>query len=108
MTAPGIAIALFVLLVLGGGIIAYLHTASVASLIAGGTPGFGLLVGGLGVLKRKEFWLVFAPFLTLLLTVLLAGHLAVSREFMPTGLMGIFGLVALVLFYRALPSKETL
>jgi uncharacterized membrane protein (UPF0136 family) len=62
MTAPGIVISLFGLLVLGGGIIGYTNTANIASLIAGGASGLGLLASGLGVLRRKELGFVFAPF----------------------------------------------
>lgn len=110
MTTPAILISLFCLLVLGGGIISYFDTSSIVSLIAGSAPGVGLLAGGLGVFKRKrkQFWFVFAPFITLLLTVLFACHFVVSGDFIPAGLMAILGLVALVLFYRALPSKESL
>ena len=97
---------------LGGGIVGYsdtdtdADTASIAFVIAAGASGLGLLAGGVGVLLRKDVALVFAPFLTLLLTALFACHLAVTWDFFPAGLMVILGLVALVLFYRALPSKE--
>ncbi|MBM2802378.1 MAG: putative rane protein [Deltaproteobacteria bacterium] len=105
MTAPGIVILLFGLLVLGGGIIGYTNTASVASLMGGIASGFGLLASGLGVLRRKELGFVFAPFITVLLMAFFAYRLAVSGDFIPSGLMGILGLVALVL-YCALPAKE--
>jgi len=108
MIPPAILISFFGLTLVGGGIVAYAESASIASLVAGGMPGLGLLAGGIGVLKRKEFWLVFAPFLTLLLTLLFICHLVVSGDFIPAGLMGSLGFVALVVFYRALPSKETL
>ena len=81
---------------------------TLAFVIAAGTCGLGLLVGGIGVLLLKELALVFAPFVTLLLTALFACHIAVTGDFFPAGLMVILGLVALVLFYRALPSKENL
>ena len=48
MTAPAIVISLFGIMVLGGGTISYFDSASITSLIAGGTSGLGLLVGGLG------------------------------------------------------------
>lgn len=114
MTTPAILISLFGVLMLAGAIIGYTDTdtdadtASVAFVIAAGASGLGLLAGGVGVLKRKELALVFAPFITLLLTKLFACHLAVTGDVLPAGLMVILGLIALVLFYRALPSKETL
>lgn len=107
MTAPGIVILLFGLLVLGGGIIGYTNTASIASLIGGSASGLGLLASGLGVLRRKELGFVFAPFITLLLTAFFAYRLVLSGDFIPSGLMGVLGLVALVL-YCALPGKESL
>ncbi len=107
MTAPGIVILLFGLLVLGGGIIGYTNTASIASLVGGAASGLGLLASGLGVLRRKELGFVFAPFITLLLTAFFAYRLVLSGDFIPSGLMGILGLVALVL-YCSLPAKERL
>jgi len=107
MTAPGIVILLFGLLVLGGGIIGYATAGSVASVIAGSAFGLGLLASGVGVLRRKELGFVFAPFITVLLTAFFAYRLVLSGDFIPSGLMGILGLVALVL-YCALPAKESL
>ena len=107
MTAPGIVILLFGLLVLGGGIIGYTNTASIVSLVAAGASGLGLLASGLGVLRRKELGFVFAPFITLLLTAFFAYRLVLNGDFIPSGLMGILGLVALVL-YCALPGEESL
>ena len=105
MTAPGIVILLFGLLVLGGGIVGYTTSRSMASLIAGSAFALGLLASGLGVLRRKELGFVFAPFITLLLTAFFASRLVLSGDFIPSGLMGILGLVALVL-YCALPGRE--
>jgi uncharacterized membrane protein (UPF0136 family) len=107
MTAPGIVILLFGLLVLGGGIVGYSTAGSMASLIAGSAFALGLLVSGLGVLKRKKLGFVFAPFITVLLTAFFAYRLVLSGDFIPSGLMGVLGLVALVL-YCALPAKENL
>lgn len=107
MTAPGIVILLFGLLVLGCGIIGYTNTASFAFLLGGSASGLGLLASGLGVLRRKELGFVFAPFITLLLTAFFASRLVLSGDFIPSGLMGVLGLVALVL-YCMLPAKENL
>ena len=114
MATPAILISLFGLFVFSGGIIDYSDSDSdadpstLAFVIAAGTCGLGLLVGGIGVLLLKELALVFAPFVTLLLTALFACHIAVTRDFSPSGLIVALGIVALVLFYRALPSKENL
>ena len=114
MATPALLISLFGLLMLGEGIISFRETdseddaASMAFAIATGASGLGLLLGGVGVFLRKDLALVFAPFVTLLITALFACHLAVTGDVLPSGLMVILGIVALVLFYRALPSKETL
>ncbi len=107
MTAPGIVILLLGLLMLGGGIIGYSSTGSMTSLLSGSIFGFGLLASGLGVLRRKELGFVFAPLITLLLTAFFACRLALSGDFIPSGLMGVLGLVGLVL-YCTLPAKESL
>jgi uncharacterized membrane protein (UPF0136 family) len=114
MATPAILISFFGLFVFGGGIIDYsdsdsdADTSTLAFVIAAGTCGLGLLVGGIGVLLLKELALVFAPFVTLLFTALFACHVVVTGAVLPAGLMVILGLVALVLFHRRLRSKETL
>ena len=106
MTGPGIVILLFGLLALGGGIIGYTSGGNLTSLIAGSTLGLGLLISGLGVLRSKEPGFVFAPLLTLSLTAFFAHPVLQSGDFIPFGLMGILGLVALALYF-ALPTKES-
>lgn len=114
MATPAILISLFGLFVFSGGIIDYSDSdsdadaSSIAFVIAAGACGLGLLAGGIGLLILKDLALVFTPFVTLLLTALFACHVAVTGDFFPSSLMVILGLVALVLFYRALPSKENL
>ena len=107
MTGPGIVIAVYGLVVLITAIISYLTAGNVSFLIAGCAFGFGLVGSGLGVLRRKELGFVFAPFITLLLTAFFAYRLVLNGDFIPSGLMGILGLVALVL-YCSLPAKEGL
>lgn len=80
MTAPGVVISLFGLLVLGSGIIGYTNTASIASLVGGSASGLGLLASGLGVLRRKELGFVFAPLIILLLTAFFAYRLIQSGD----------------------------
>mgnify|MGYP001270414931 FL=1 len=105
MTAPSMVISLYGLLMLGSGIIAYTNTESFASLVGGSAAGLGLLASGLGVLRRKELGFVFAPFITLLLIVFFAYRLVLNGNFIPSGLMGTLGFVALVL-YCSLPAKN--
>jgi len=114
MPTPALLISLFGLLMLGDGFFAIResdsedHATRMALAIAIGTAGLGLLFGGIGVFLRKDLALVFTPFLTLLSTALFSAHLVVTGDVFPAGAMVMLGLAALVVFYRALPSKETL
>ncbi|MGH7829164.1 MAG: TMEM14 family protein [Candidatus Binatia bacterium] len=99
MKAPGIVTLLFGLLVLGGGIIGYTTAGSMASLIAGSAFGLGLLASGLGVLRGKNMGFLFAPLLTLLLIAVLGYRFVQSGEFIPSGLIAVLGLVALILYF---------
>ena len=99
MKAPGIVILLYGLLVLGGGIIGYTASGSMASVIAGGAFGLGLLASSLGVLRGKDMGFLMAPILTVLLTAFFGYRFMQSGEFMPSGLMGVISLVALVLYF---------
>ena len=99
MRAPGIVILVFGLLVLGGGIIGYATAGSMPSLIAGGVFGLGLLVSSMGVLRGKRIGLLTAPILTLLLTAFFGYRFAQSGEFIPSGLMTVLGLVAVILYF---------
>ena len=106
MTAPGIVISLFGLLVLGGGIIGYTNTANIASLIAGGASGLGLLASGLGVLRRKELGFVFAPVLTVLVTAFFGYRSTRIGEFLPSGLVAGLSLVTLFLYFLPRGKKD--
>ena len=99
MRAPGIVILVYGLLVLGGGIIGYITAGSMASLIAGSAFGLGLLASGLGVLRGKNMGFIIAPTLTVLLTTFFGYRFLQSGEFMPSGLMGVLGLVAVILYF---------
>lgn len=99
MKAPGIVILLYGLLVLGGGIIGYTASGSMASVIAGGVFGLGLLASGVGVLRGKDMGFLMAPILTVLLTAFFGYRLVQSGEFMPSGLMTALGLLTLSLYF---------
>ena len=99
MRAPGIVILVYGLLVLGGGIIGYTASGSMASVIAGGVFGLGLLTSGLGVLRGKDMGFIIAPTLTVLLTTFFGYRFVQSGEFMPSGLMSVLGVVAFTLYF---------
>ena len=106
MTAPGIVILLFGLLVLGSGIIGYTNTASFASLVGGSASGLGLVASGLGVLRRKELGFVFAPVLTVLVTAFFGYRSTRIGEFIPSGLVAVLSLVTLFLYFLPRGKKD--
>ncbi len=102
MTAPGLVILVYGLLVLSGGIIGYTTARSMASLIAGiagGALGIGLLASGVGVFRGKNLGFLMAPILTLLLTKFFGYRFVQSGEIIPFGLMAALGLVAVLLYF---------
>ena len=99
MRAPGIVILIYGLLVLGGGIVGYTTSGSMASLIAGGTFGLLLLASGLGVLRGKDMGFLIAPLLTLLLTAFFGYRFVASGEFTPSGLMAALSLASVILYF---------
>ena len=99
MKASGIVILLFGLLVLGGGIVGYNTAEGMAFLISAATYGFLLLASVLGALRGKIMGFLIAPFLTVLLTAFFGYRLVRSGEFIPSGLMTVLGLVAVILYF---------
>ena len=99
MKGPGIIMFVYGLVVLGGGIVAYSAAGSIASLVAGSGFGLGLLASGLGVSRGKKLGLLVAPFLALFLTAFFTYRFVQSGEFIPSGVMGVLGLVAVVLYF---------
>jgi uncharacterized membrane protein (UPF0136 family) len=85
-----------------GGLMGYLKVGSKASLIAGGGMGLGLLASGFGVWRGSEDSLIVAEVIAALLLVIFAIRLAKTRRFMPTGLLAMLSLAAVVIFGRAL------
>ena len=99
MTGPGMVILLFGLLLLGGAIIAYTTTGSMASLIAGSAFGLGLLVSALGVLRKRRTGFLGAPLLIVLVTAYFGYRFIENPELIPSGLMVALGLVTFFLYF---------
>ena len=99
MRAPGIVISVYGLLVLGGGIIGYTASGSMASVIAGGAFGLGLLASGVGVLRGKDMGFLMAPILTVLLTMFFGYRFVQSGALILSGLMAALGLGTVILYF---------
>ncbi len=99
MSTPGIVILVYGLLVLGSGIIGYTTTGSLTSAIAGGVFGLAFLATSVGVLRSKQLGFLMAPILTVLLTTFFGFRFAASGEIIPSGLMAVLGIVAVILYF---------
>ncbi len=85
-----------------GGVIGYLKVRSKASLILGLGFGLMLLASGYGVWRGSTRSLVSAVVIAALLLVLFAIRLAKTRRFMPSGVLAVLSLAAVIIFGLAL------
>ena len=85
-----------------GGIAAFVRVGSKASLISGVGFGLVLLVSGYGVWKGSQNSLIGAIVIASLLVVLFAIRYAKKRRFMPAGMLAVLSLIAAIVFVQAL------
>jgi uncharacterized membrane protein (UPF0136 family) len=97
MVLAKIAVILYGVLALIGGIIGYKNAKSKVSLISGTISGILLLLGGIVSFLGQSWGLPLATIVSALLVVVFLVRLWKTRKFMPAGLMIIFGVVVLLL-----------
>ncbi len=85
------------ILALIGGIIGYVQASSKISLLSGSISGLLLIIAAFLQLQGQIWGLFVAAFITAALVVFFSLRLAKTRKFMPSGLMIILGVLALVL-----------
>jgi uncharacterized membrane protein (UPF0136 family) len=85
------------ILALIGGIIGYVQANSKVSLLSGSISGLLLIFAAYSQLQGQNWGLLVAAVVTAALVVFFSIRLAKKRKFMPSGLMAILGMVALVL-----------
>ncbi len=85
------------ILALIGGIIGYVQASSKISLLSGSISGLLLIIAAFWQLQGQIWGLFVAAFITAALVVFFSLRLAKTRKFMPSGLMIILGVLALVL-----------
>lgn len=85
-----------------GGIMGFVKVRSKASLLSGVGLGLGLLASGYGVWRGSTNSLVVAVVIAALLLVLFAVRYVKTRRFMPSGMLAILSLAAVVIFGMAL------
>ena len=102
MNATGLAVFVYGVLVLAGGVIGYTATGSQASLVAGGVFGGGILASAVAILKGKRTGLRVAFGLAVVLTLFFGSRFAQSGVFMPGGLMALLSILAVIVVSSAL------
>lgn len=92
-----IAVIIYGILAIVGGLIGYQKAGSKISLISGTISGIGLLLAGIVAFLGLNWGLPLASLISALLVVVFIIRLAKTKKFMPAGLMIIGGLVVLLL-----------
>ncbi|MBW4509331.1 MAG: hypothetical protein KME64_22830 [Scytonematopsis contorta HA4267-MV1] len=95
MTFSTIAVLVYGILALVGGIIGYQNAGSKMSLISGTITGLLLILASVILFQGQAWGFTLGLAVTGLLVVVFAIRLVKTRKFMPAGLMSIFGLVTL-------------
>ncbi|MDZ7960736.1 MAG: TMEM14 family protein [Aulosira sp. DedQUE10] len=92
-----VAALVYGILALIGGIIGYVQASSKVSLLSGTISGLLLIFAAFLQLQGQIWGLFAAALITAVLVVFFSLRLAKTRKFMPSGLMVILGVLALVL-----------
>jgi len=95
MKTRGITVIIYALLVFAGGVIGYIKSQSVASIVMGSLFGIGLGISAAGILKNCKISHYLACGLTLCLAIFFTYRFFHSFAFMPAGLMSVLSLVVL-------------
>ena len=91
MTAPNLVLWIYIVLLIAGGLVGYLKAGSKASIIASSAFAVPLVLAALGIVPA-----VVADVVLGILLAYMGMKFAKSKKFMPSGLMAILSLVALV------------
>ncbi|MBZ8182474.1 TMEM14 family protein [Oscillatoria salina] len=95
MNLGAIAALIYGIVALVGGIFGYVKVKSKPSLISGTISGTLLIFSAVAQFVGYSWGLIFAALLTGILIVVFIMRLMKTKKFMPAGLMGILGVVAL-------------
>jgi uncharacterized membrane protein (UPF0136 family) len=95
MTFSTVAVLVYGILALVGGIIGYQNAGSKMSLISGTITGLLLILSSIILFQGQAWGFTLGLAITGLLVIVFAIRLVKTRKFMPAGLMSIFGLVTL-------------
>ena len=97
MNPANIAIIIYGILAIVGGIIGYKTAQSKVSLTSGTISGVLLLLGGIASFLEQSWGLILATIISAILVIVFLVRLGKTKKFMPAGLMVIAGIVVLLL-----------
>lgn len=96
MSVANIALILYGVLAIVGGVIGYKTAGSKVSLISGSISGVILLIAGIASILEQGWGLTLGSIVSAILIVVFISRLWKTRKFMPAGLMIIAGAIVLV------------
>ncbi|QDZ40243.1 hypothetical protein FRE64_09945 [Euhalothece natronophila Z-M001] len=97
MNVANIAVIVYGVLAIVGGVMGYKSAGSKVSLISGSISGVILLLAGIASLLEQDWGLILGSIVSAVLIIVFLSRLWKTRKFMPAGLMIIAGAVVLVL-----------
>jgi len=96
MLIAKIAVILYGLLSIVGGVIGYKTAGSKVSLISGSISGVLLFIGGIASFLGQSWGLILATIITAILIIVFIARLLKTKKFMPAGLMIMGGVIVLI------------
>ncbi len=96
MSVANIAVIVYGVLAIVGGVMGYKSAGSKVSLISGSISGVILLVAGIASLLEQDWGLTLGSIVSAVLIIVFLSRLWKTRKFMPAGLMIIAGAIVLV------------
>lgn len=107
MKFNGIAVIIYGLLIILGGVIGFAKAHSIASITMGTLFGAGLLASGIAMLKKSNIGFYSATALSSLLTIFFTYRFILTQRLMPAGIMSLLSLIVLIALYLGGSAKQT-
>jgi uncharacterized membrane protein (UPF0136 family) len=99
MNLVAIAVTVYGVLCLLGGVIGYVRAKSKISLASGLLSGILLLIAASLLIQERELGLIIARIITFLLLIVFVRRLIETKKLMPAGLMLVAGTITLILLF---------
>lgn len=105
MKKSAIAVGVYGVLLILGGMIGFFKAGSVISLAMGCISGALMLVCGYGMWKESKVFYKYALVLTIALATLFTYRFMMSYKFMPSGLMAILSIMVWIVLFSRKPDS---